>query len=75
MSSRIELPCGHHVSEDWLMGRAGQISSARRKTPTGGAMPGAGRPQRMIDCPRGCGHRCGVVAMRSHRCKAAVDGD
>lgn len=66
MSTRIALPCGHHVSEAWLMSRAAQIASSRRTTPTGGAQPGAGRPVKIIPCPRGCGHQCGVVAMRGH---------
>lgn len=27
-----------------------------------------GRPVKLILCPRGCGHQCGVVAMRQHSC-------
>jgi hypothetical protein len=50
------------------MSRAARIASRRRRTQTGGAQPGAGRPRKLIVCPRGCGYQCGVVAMRAHKC-------
>ncbi|MFP5227553.1 MAG: hypothetical protein ACLGXA_07965, partial [Acidobacteriota bacterium] len=68
MSTSVKLPCGHQIAEDKLLSIAARIASGRRKTPTGGAQPGAGRPAKLIDCPRGCGHRCGVAAMRKHKC-------
>ena len=64
---RVDLPCGHTVTEEWLMSTAGRIASARRVKPTGGPRPGSGRPAVLRTCPR-CGRSLGVVAMRMHRC-------
>jgi hypothetical protein len=47
-----------------LRSELGRRNAAKRKTR--GA--GTGRPVKLILCPRGCGHQCGVVAMRAHKC-------
>ena len=62
----IELPCGHHITEKWLLSRSASIVA--RNASSGGKREGVGRPAKLISCPRGCGHQSGVAAMRSHKC-------
>ena len=50
----IELPCGHHIAEDWLLSRAASVWAKRAKT--GGSRQGSGRPKVF----RPCG-KCGVM--------------
>lgn len=47
-----------------LLSERARRNAAKRVAPSGGR--NGGRPVREIDCPRGCGHRCGTVAMREH---------
>lgn len=45
----ITAPCGHTVSEAWLLSTAASIVASRGKGKTGGAREGAGR-KRTCEC-------------------------
>lgn len=64
--TRIQLPCGHHVTESQILSLASAVMRSRRKSP-GGKREGAGRPRKLVTC-EACGASGGTVEMRRHKC-------
>lgn len=63
----VTLPCGDRLSQDFILRIAARIVESRRRRPKGGAMPGAGRPVKLVICEK-CGAEGGTAKMRGHKC-------
>ncbi len=66
MMALITLPCGHTVTEEFIVSAAARIIGARRRKPVGGAMPGAGRPAGAKSARCECGQFTRYTARKVH---------